>query len=232
MDKAEFDRVADEYETLHARSIEASGESPEFFARYKIVDIAQEVSRSGEEVQTILDFGSGTGNSLPHLAAQFPRASVTCADVSRRCMEISRSRFSHIPANYCEIEGDRLPLKDEIFDLAFSACVFHHIPGSQHVAWLAELRRITRKHGHLFIFEHNPLNPLTVSAVRNCPFDDNAVLIRAREMARRIEQAGWRQAEIVYRIFFPHKLAFARPLERWMRKLPLGAQYFIVAKNS
>lgn len=232
MDKAEFDRVADEYEAMLARSIAASGESPEFFARYKIADVAETVKREGCKVDSLLDFGSGTGSSLPHLAELFPQAAVSCADVSKRCMDISRSRFPHIEADYREIEGMQLPFADASFDLVFSACVFHHIPSAQHRHWLGELHRVMRPQGRLFIFEHNPLNPLTVAAVRSCPFDDNAVLIGARAMAKRMELAGWRQTEIVYRIFFPHALAFARPMERWMRKLPLGAQYFISACHS
>lgn len=231
MDKTEFDRFADEYTALHARNIAASGESPEFFARYKIEDVFHEISTQGHEVNAICDFGAGIGNSLPYFAEMFPQASITCADVSLRSMEISRTRFPDIAANYAEISGERLPFEDESFDLAFSACVFHHIPHAEHAHWLAELRRITRKDGKLFIFEHNPLNPLTVSAVRNCPFDENAVLVGARTLRQRIEQAGWDRAKAAYRIFFPHALAFARPLERWMRRLPLGAQYFVTASR-
>ncbi|HZV97428.1 MAG TPA: class I SAM-dependent methyltransferase [Methylophilaceae bacterium] len=232
MDKAEFDRVADEYMALHANNISASGESPEFFARYKIQDVADSVSREGLDVRRIVDFGSGIGNSLPHFAELFPEADITCADVSTRSLEISRSRFPDITATHTEIEGLGLPFENGSFDLAFSACVFHHIPAAEHVGWFAELKRITVKGGALFIFEHNPLNPLTLSAVRNCPFDENAVLIGAGELRRRIEQAGWKQARIIYRIFFPHMLAFARPLETWLTKLPLGAQYFVMARNS
>jgi hypothetical protein len=71
-----------------------------------------------------------------------------------------------------------------------------------------------------------------VSAVRDCPFDDNAVLIRAKEFAATIRAAGWKEVDIVYRLFFPKPLAFARPLERFLRRLPLGAQYFVMARNT
>ncbi len=231
MDKAEFDRVADEYAALHASNIAASGEAPEFFARYKIEDVAREIAGQGCRMREICDFGAGIGNSLPHFAELFPDAAITCADVSTRSMEISRSRFPHIAARYAEIDGGRLPFDDESFDLVFSACVFHHIPHDEHLNWLSELRRITRRDGRLFVFEHNPLNPLTVKAVNSCPFDENAVLVGARTLRQRVEQAGWRKARAVYRIFFPHALAFARPLERWMRRLPLGAQYFVTASH-
>jgi ubiquinone/menaquinone biosynthesis C-methylase UbiE len=232
MDKAEFDRVADEYISMHAKSIKASGESPDFFARYKIEDVFSEVSRRRLPVNSILDFGSGIGNSLPYFHALFPKASITCSDVSARSLEISRMRHDHIPAEYAEIVDDRLPFDKPAFDLSFSACVFHHIPHAQHMHWLTELKRVTNKGGALVIFEHNPANPVTVSAVRDCPFDDNAVLIRAKEFAATIRAAGWKEVDIVYRLFFPRPLAFARPLERFLRKLPLGAQYFVMARNT
>jgi ubiquinone/menaquinone biosynthesis C-methylase UbiE len=231
MEKAEFDRVADEYAAMHSRNIALTGESPEFFARYKIEDAAAEATRRRVEVRRVLDFGSGIGNSLPHLCAMFPDADVTCADVSARSLEISRSRFPEVPARHVEITGAALPFEDESFDLAFSACVFHHIPHAEHVDWLAELRRVTRRGGLLVIFEHNPWNPLTMRAVRDCPFDENAVLIDARSFSRRVERAGWQGPTSVYRMFFPRVLAFARPAERWLRKLPLGAQYFVSARR-
>ena len=229
MDKAEFDQFADEYRAIHINNISASGESPEYFARYKITDVAGEVARRGLAPKAILDFGSGIGNSLQYLAEAFPRASLMCADVSRRSLDVSRMRFPDIRASYVEIPGDRLPFEDGAFDVAFSACVFHHIPHDEHVHWLAELRRVTRPGGMLLIYEHNPLNPVTVSAVRNCPFDANARLITAGTFRDRVRAAGWGRVRISFRVFFPHALAFARPLERFLRRVPVGAQYFVVA---
>lgn len=229
VDQAEFDAVADEYLQLHSRNISASGESPEFFARYKIEDVACEIRRHALDVREILDFGSGIGNSLPHFQSLFPKATVTCADVSARSLAISQQRFPEVRARHAEITGQRLPLEDASVDVSFSACVFHHIAASEHLHWLQELRRVTRPGGLLIVYEHNPLNPLTVSAVRNCPFDENAVLIRAGVLVGRTRAAGWQRPKRTYRMFFPRALAFARPTERWLGRVPLGAQYFVTA---
>ena len=40
MEEKEFDKFADEYYNIHSRNIAASGESPDFFAEYKIKDVA------------------------------------------------------------------------------------------------------------------------------------------------------------------------------------------------
>jgi hypothetical protein len=82
----------------------------------------------------------------------------------------------------------------------------------------------------LCLFEHNPLNPLTRHAVNTCPFDENAVLIGAPTMRRRVHEAGFGNARVKYRIFFPHFLRTLRPLEPKLTWLPLGAQYYVVAR--
>jgi ubiquinone/menaquinone biosynthesis C-methylase UbiE len=126
------------------------------------------------------------------------------------------------------IEGERIPAEDGSFDVGFSACVFHHIAHEEHVKWLRELRRVTRAGGMLAVFEHNPLNPLTVRAVNTCAFDENARLIRAREMVERFRESGWREVKARYHVFFPHALAGLRGLEKWMGAVPLGGQYSVV----
>jgi ubiquinone/menaquinone biosynthesis C-methylase UbiE len=232
MRKAEFDQFAEEYATMHANNISASGEAPPFFARYKIADVIEELKSRGVEGNAVLDFGSGIGNSIPFFAELMPDARLVCTDISRRSLDISQQRFPDVTAEYTEITEEKLPFADEEFDLVFSACVFHHIPHAEHAHWLSELRRVTRKGGALLIFEHNPLNPLTVSAVNQCPFDEHAVLICACNFSRRLKDTGWSEVRTAYRIFFPNFLAFARPLEKWLRWLPLGAQYFVSARRN
>ena len=80
------------------------------------------------------------------------------------------------------------------------------------------------------IFEHNPINPVTRHIIATCPFDENAVLIPARELRRRQIQAGFQPVEIAYTAFFPGALAALRPLERYMSALPIGAQYYTWAR--
>jgi hypothetical protein len=98
--------------------------------------------------------------------------------------------------------------------------------------WLRELRRVTRDGGLLFLFEHNPVNPLTRHAVNTCPFDINARLIRADKMRRRIEDAGWSDVKTAYRIFFPQQLAALRKFEPHLEWCGLGAQYRVSAVRS
>ena len=84
MDEVEFDKFADEYRDLHAANIKLSGEDPEYFAEYKVVDIATELAREHSVARTALDFGAGVGYSVPFFARHLPAARVTCLDVSRK----------------------------------------------------------------------------------------------------------------------------------------------------
>jgi SAM-dependent methyltransferase len=225
MDEAEFDRFADEYRALHAANIRASGESPEFFAEYKVADVAAMLAQDQScSDPAILDFGAGVGTSVPYFRKHLPRCRLTCLDVSRRSLDLGRARFDG-QAQFVHFDGTQVPFADATFDVVFFACVLHHIPQDEHVALLREAHRVLRRNGSLVVFEHNPYNPLTVHAVNTCPFDANAVLLTPGELRRSATQAGYASGVVRFRMFFPHALRALRPLERALRWLPLGAQY-------
>jgi ubiquinone/menaquinone biosynthesis C-methylase UbiE len=228
VERAEFDQVADDYDKQHRENVSLTGEDPEYFSNYKIADLARFVGERGIPSDHIFDFGSGIGNSLPHFRKHFPNSKLHCADVSARSMAIARRRFPGAET-FVKIEQDHIPVADQSQDIVFTACVFHHIRHTEHIAWLRELLRITKAGGVLMIYEHNPLNPLTVRAVNTCPFDANAQLIAARALSRVVSEAGWRKPEIAYRLFFPRALAALRPLERQLGWFFLGAQYRLTA---
>ncbi|WP_333873188.1 class I SAM-dependent methyltransferase [Methylobacter sp.] len=230
MHKAEFDKFADEYYILHQKNIRLSGESTEFFAEYKIKDVFELFMhrKHKQNPLQILDFGAGIGTSTPHFRRFFPDASLTCLDVSEKSLEVGRSRFSDL-ANFQSFDGTHIPYPDNTFDLVFAACVFHHIPYSAHFGLLREWLRTIKPGGTAIIFEHNPLNPLTVNAVNTCPFDENAQLIRGKQLRKEMQRAGFQNVGLHYRLFVPGTLRALRPLERWLQWCPLGAQYFVHA---
>ncbi|HQT46622.1 MAG TPA: class I SAM-dependent methyltransferase [Acidocella sp.] len=226
--RAEFDLLADEYHAQHKANVAITGEGPEYFAEYKIADLAGLVREKGLPAKDILDFGSGIGNSVPYFRRYFAQSALSCGDVSARSLEIARTRFGG-DENYLLI-GKEIPLPAQSQDIVFSACVFHHIPHSEHWHWLDELRRVTRPGGLLAIYEHNPLNPLTVRAVNTCPLDVNARLIRGATLRGRALASGWCDARVDYRLFFPAPLRALRPLEPHLGWLALGAQYRMAAR--
>lgn len=229
MSPAEFDAYVDDYDAQHAASIRLSGETPDFFADYKAVAASRALADEGVRPRAIMDFGAGAGNGVAPLQRHFPDAVLTCVDVSAASLARCRARALRPLETVC-YDGERLPFDAGSFDMVFTACVFHHIPADQHIGLLGEIRRTLSPQGRFVLFEHNPWNPLTRHAVRTCPFDRNAVLISAPEMARRLRAAGFADVRLTWRLFFPGPLAVLRPLERWLGWLPLGAQYSLIAR--
>lgn len=228
--RAEFDLLADEYHEQHKANVAITGEAPEYFAEYKIADLAMLVRSRGLAAGRILDFGSGIGNSLPFFRRYFSGSDLYCGDVSERSIEIAQTRFPG-KEKYTIVDREiHLPAHSQ--DIVFSACVFHHIPHEDHWHWLAELRRVTRPGGVLVIYEHNPLNPLTVHAVNKCPLDLNARLIRGGSLRKRAMMSGWMDARVAYKVFFPSALRVLRPLEPHMGWMGLGAQYRMTARKT
>ena len=234
MQEGEFDKFAEEYLALHAANIAISGENPEYFSEYKIKDLKdlaiRYLARRDDDVvaPAILDFGAGIGNSVPFIRNYLPSAQLTCIDVSPKSLAIGEARYSDF-AQFVQFDGGRLPFSDHIFNVVLAACVLHHIDHNEHLRLLREFHRVLAPGGFAFIYEHNPYNPVAAHVVKTCPFDENARLITARAMRRRLRSAGFSSVKVRYRVFFPHSLRALRFLEQGMNWLPLGAQYFALA---
>lgn len=229
LDKAEFDRYAQSYQAQHAANIAITGEAPEYFSRYKVQDASRICRLLKLLPNNIVDFGCGIGNATPYFAEFFPTSKLWAADVSEKSLDLLERRHPGA-ASHLLIENSHIDVPENFFDLAFTACVFHHIDHLHHQTWLEELHRIVRPGGLLVLFEHNPYNPLTRHAVNTCPFDANAKLVTASRLSKSVMAAGWGRPKCWHRVFFPNSLAAARPAERWLRWLPLGAQYCLFAR--
>lgn len=220
----EFDDYVDDYADQHRHSIRLSGEDPNFFADYKVKALKKMASSWGFDAPRILDFGSGIGNSIPAFRKHFPGLDVTQSDLSSDSLERAKKLHGG-DESQIRINENGIAVEENSFDIVFTACVFHHIPHKEHDFWLKEILRVTKPNGGLVIFEHNPWNPLTLHAVRNCPFDVNAHLISSPLMSKRLRSAGWTDVKTTYHVFFPAILAPLRVVDPALGRLPLGAQY-------
>lgn len=211
-----FDAYADNYDTLAQQSLGTSGEDPEYFRRYK-VDCLKRFQAEGP----VLDYGCGIGNLTRHLA-RWHREVHGC-DPSSESLRVARERVpdAHFFA------PQELP-HTRHYGSVVIAGVMHHIPVEQRNLVLTDIRNRLRPGGRVFVFEHNPLNPLTQKSVRDCAFDDDAVLLSAREVTRRLKETGFTDVRLDYIVFFPRILRWLRPLEPKLRRVILGAQTLTV----
>ena len=117
-------------------------------------------------------------------------------------------------------------------DLAFTNGVFHHIPPARACRVPAYDSSLIASSGGLFAFwENNPWNPGTQYVMSQCAFDENAVKISPREARRLLAADGFKILRTDSLFYFPRQLRVLRPLERWLRGLPLGGQYLMLCQN-
>jgi SAM-dependent methyltransferase len=222
MGKTDFDDFAESYDETLSRQLDFFEQGTDYFARHK-VSVVRRLLR--HEPSVILDFGCGVGNNLKQLMNIFPNASITGTDISGKSMEIAAAR-NH-GAAFTPIVS--LGNSRDSFDLIFIANVFHHIVPAHRVGTVEMLRNIIASGGELFIFEHNPYNPVTRRLVNSCPFDTDAELLKPGEMIKLLKDSGFSVLRRDFILFFPRFLSLLRPLERYMTAVPLGGQYVVQA---
>ena len=216
----EFDQYAERFEEDMRQTIPGIFAEGGYFAKYKILYVARRLS--DQRVTRFLDFGCGIGHSLCFAHAQFPNAELWGYDLSAKCIELARRRVgtAKLTSNL-----DDLPTGG--FDVVFAANVFHHIPFADRKVVLARCKSLLRASGRIFLFEHNPLNPVTRKIFDRCFFDRGAVMLHRREVLHLAAAVGLNIGHASYTLFFPRQLAFLRPVERLLGWLPLGAQYCV-----
>ena len=221
-----FDRYASEYETLVDESIRFSGCDHAFFLEAKAELLLELAHALGEPARLhALDVGCGAGAMHPFLRAF---GALHAVDPSAPLIEAAQA--AHPDIRYAVADGTALPHEDGAFDLAFTVCVLHHVEPELRPAFTRELVRVVRPGGLVVVFEHNPLNPLTRLAVSRCTFDEGVRLLPRRETAALLRRAASDEPELGYLLFFPWQSGRLRRLERRLRRLPLGAQYWAAVR--
>lgn len=215
----DFDEYSAGYDALLRESTKQYADDIEFFSRYKIELVKQQISHP---VRRVLEYGCGIGRNISYLAAAFPGAEIVGTDVSAASLDVAAKMN---PDARFEVERDDLDIGT--FDLIFVASVFHHIPLDQRAGAMLTLSRRLARNGELFVFEHNPYNPVTRRIVSTCPFDADAILLKPAELVALFESAGIRLTGKSYCLFVPPKLSWLSPIERFLTRLPLGGQYWV-----
>jgi ubiquinone/menaquinone biosynthesis C-methylase UbiE len=222
MGKTEFDDFAESYDETLSRQLGFFEQGTDYFARHKAVVVKRLIKHTPIN---ILDFGCGVGNNIRHLLDIFPDASLTGTDISGKSLEIAASRYRN--ASFISI--NELKYNKIKFDLIFVANVFHHIHLGNRNDALHLIKDAFSPEGELFIFEHNPYNPVTRHLVNTCPFDTDAELLKPGEMIKLLKDSGFSVLRRDFILFFPRFLSLLRPLERYMTAVPLGGQYVVQA---
>jgi len=222
MSKINFDQYAEQYTKILEKQLGFFAESS-YFSAYKIKIIRENILR---EPKNILEYGCGIGSNLPHLKQLFPNAEIYGYDISAQSLSIAAKNNPGIKlftSNNNEFNNN--------FDLVFVAGVLHHIEPSLRDQSVTEIYNFLNSSGEVFIFEHNPYNPITQHLVNTCPFDKDAVLIRPGALKSLLRNNNFSIQKMRYALFIPKFLKKLRFIERYLNLIPLGGQYFIHAKK-
>lgn len=224
-----FDQYADTYRGEVDQAISFGGQGVDFYTKVK-ADHLLGVGRRwlGDPTRLrVLDVGCGVGQAGRCLSGKV--GEFHGVDVS--APEVERARTNDPTGKYAVYDGTTLPYPDAHFDVAFAACVMHHVKPADWPSFVAGMKRVVRPGGAVIIYEHNPFNPLTRLAVSRCAFDKDAVLLSRRKVCRLFRDAGLTVAGAEYILFFPMAGRVFRGIERGLGWLPLGAQHAVVGWN-
>jgi len=223
-----FDLSA-EYDSMLDKGLQLSGEDKFFFIKGRINDLKHQLPADFNPLQ-ILDFGCGIGDGSFGLHEAFPNANISGADTSTEAMEYTKSKFAHLPFRFLTL--DQLGKEENVFDLCYVNGVFHHIIPEERSTALSLIRNSLRPGGYLALFENNPWNPGTRLVMNRIPFDKQAQTINYINCRTMLRQAGFENI-IAFRFlfYFPRQLKWFRSLEKYMTHLPLGAQYYALARK-
>lgn len=219
-----------EYRNNVDTSIGFSGLRMDMFAQGKAadaMDILRQFGICASQEASCLDIGCGIGISHPLMTPYVGR--LAGSDVSSEA--INQARSDNPDVEYRVQEGGSLPFKDSKFDFCSTVCVMHHVPVDQWPGFVAEAWRVTKPGGLFAVYEHNPINPMTRWAVWRCPFDHDAVLLRAARVIELLKGQGFEIVTKRYLFFMPFNKPWARKFDRLLRWLPLGAQYVVCARR-
>ena len=134
--KTYYDAFSNSYERIRHKGYHAF-----------IDDLQAELVRPYVQKKQVLEVGCGTGLILQRIAPAAREA--TGIDLSPGMLALARERG----LNVVEGSATALPFADESFDVAYSFKVLSHVPDLKTA--LAEMARVTRPGGHVFIELYN-----------------------------------------------------------------------------
>lgn len=232
---AEFDKHASSYDGGLDNPVKRlMGDQADQFIAVKTRWLMRQEPKLKSGGLAVLDYGCGAGDLMRVLALSGGRADFTGCDVSTGMLaEVAKRWPSTLGAapRTAPQDGAKTPFADASFDVVTISAVLHHVPVAERPAVYRELGRVLKPGGRLYVFEHNPRNPLVRYVIARTPIDENAILLDAAEVRHGLLDAARYELETDYLMFMPPGLGFLGPIDRALTWLPLGAQYVVAARK-
>jgi len=228
--RLEFDRFAGDYRRIHDENLVGTGYSSYYFAERKVREIHARTKLHNSSLR-ILDLGCGDGLCTGLFKTYFPNANIQGIDVSMEGI-FTAQKNEGSNAQFVLYDGMQIPFIKGTFSIILLSNVLHHIDTvEKQTSVLRECYRVLKKNGTVFIFEHNPINPITRRLVSQCLFDRNAKLILHTRVKLLLQRLDF-DVKFRFIMFLPGFLKGLDFLERLFGWVPLGGQYYAVCKKA
>lgn len=222
----DFDRFAANYrDSLSDPWRDRFSGDADFFIHQKCRALLRELQRDGAIVDrrlVALDVGCGSGPAMNFLR---DRCRVAGCDVSLEML-----RRTPTGSGVAVQEPLSLPFQDDAFDVTYAMNVYHHLKAEDRLAHLREMARVTKANGRVFVFEHNPFNPVTQVVFRRAPVDEGCEMLAPAQLRRLFQSARLDRPRTRYVLFLPERITMDW-LEDAVRWIPFGGQYYVVARK-
>jgi len=228
-EKPLFDQYSDSYDSNLNHALAATGEDKEYFARGRVAWLSRCLSEMHVQPKLAMDYGCGIGSTVPVLWETLKLEEIVAVDVSGRSLATAREKHNFSAVRYAGIEEYR---PQGTLDLVYCNGVFHHIPKAERPAAFAYVRESLKPGGFFAFWENNPWSPATRYVMSRCAFDKDAQMLSVSEAKIRLKDSGFAILSCDFLFVFPRFLKPLQSTEPILRKLPVGAQYQILARKS
>jgi|RhiMethySRZTD1v2_1073278.scaffolds.fasta_scaffold24196_4 SAM-dependent methyltransferase len=227
-DETQFDEYAAQYDSALDHGISVSGEDKNYFAQGRVAWLSGCLDRLKEQPQSVMDWGCGTGSASSFLFGLLKAQSLIGVDTSKKSLEVAKRAFTDPQIQFLPLDEYR---PAEQIDLVFCNGVFHHIPVLERPKAVDHIHRSLRPGGLFAFWENNPWNPGARLVMSRIPFDRDAIMVRPAEARRLLRARGFEVVRTDFLFIFPRVLRLIRPIEHAVSRLPLGAQYQVLARK-
>lgn len=225
----QFSEYAENYEETLAQGLAMSGEDSIYFAKGRVLQLRDCLEQLAEQPRTVLDYGCGTGSTAPLFHELLGAESIVGLDPSDKLIERAHQTYGSERSRFLPIEDFR-PAAN--VDLAYCNGVFHHIPVSERAQVVASIAQALRPGGLFALWENNPWNPGTRYVMSRIPFDRDAITLTPPETRQLLSAGGFEILRTDFLFIFPKALSWFRWMEPFLLRLPIGAQYQVLARKT
>lgn len=111
----------------------------------------KEISTINKANLGVLDIGCGTGELAKKLTERFKNADIHGVDISDTMIKKANAKKMKKDVKFKVGDVERLPYKDNFFDVITCSHSFHHYPNKKKA--ISEMHRVLKPNGHLMVID-------------------------------------------------------------------------------